>query len=296
MKTLVHISLINFDLEVSFEDIPKLVGSIIEETEAMLLANNTCGLNANMTEEDIVQCRLKHIKIDNPPTYNALSYTWGDPKEPKVTINVDGHDLEVTRNSGGKLSDLSVLSVKGFRYATISMAFRLGAQNDDLEFWESIFASRILTKNLLDLLVHLKICDTHTNARTSIWDAWMAGCAFETASWWRPGLFDKWCAGLDSETKFDELDGIKEWIATSYVQRNRSLFVTDNNTIVKGRSTVKKGDIVTVILGCDVLLILRSAGSNFELIGDCYVDGIMGGEAIKDFEDGKVELETFDLQ
>lgn len=48
--------------------------------------------------EDIIGCQLKYIKLDTPIEYNALSYTWGDPTKPKVTITVDGYSLKVTEN------------------------------------------------------------------------------------------------------------------------------------------------------------------------------------------------------
>ncbi|RYP74485.1 hypothetical protein DL771_002959 [Monosporascus sp. 5C6A] len=41
------------------------------------------------------------------------------------------------------------------------------------------------------------------------------------------------------------------------------------------------GDDVFVVLGCDVPLVLRSTpGGEYEVIGDCYVHGIMDGEAV----------------
>jgi hypothetical protein len=50
-----------------------------------------------------------------------------------------------------------------------------------------------------------------------------------------------------------------------------------------------------VILGCDVPLVLRPVEDYYELIEDCYIDGIMKGEEMKDFEDRKMELENFRL-
>jgi hypothetical protein len=45
--------------------------------------------------------------------------------------------------------------------------------------------------------------------------------------------------------------------------------------------------LVCVVLGCDVPLILRPIECHFELIGDCYIDGIMEGQAIADLDSGK---------
>ncbi|TVY14492.1 Heterokaryon incompatibility protein 6, OR allele [Lachnellula arida] len=57
-------------------------------------------------EHDDVQCRLEHVLVNNPPEFNALSYTWGDPQAPKVTISVDGYDLLVTKSCKSILQEL----------------------------------------------------------------------------------------------------------------------------------------------------------------------------------------------
>jgi hypothetical protein len=58
---------------------------------------------------------------------------------------------------------------------------------------------------------------------------------------------------------------------------------------------IKQGDIIYIILGCNVLLVLRAVKDYYKVIGDCYVDSIMQGEAMKDLENGTAELETFEL-
>jgi len=42
-------------------------------------------------------------------------------------------------------------------------------------------------------------------------------------------------------------------------------------------------------------LSLRTVEDYYELIEDCYIDGIMEGEAMKDFEERNIELETLKL-
>jgi hypothetical protein len=55
---------------------------------------------------DIVQCQLQYIKLGGSTEYNALSYAWGDPNLPKVTISVDGYDKDVTENCKLALEEL----------------------------------------------------------------------------------------------------------------------------------------------------------------------------------------------
>ncbi|KAH9224403.1 hypothetical protein DL95DRAFT_452172 [Leptodontidium sp. 2 PMI_412] len=58
---------------------------------------------------------------------------------------------------------------------------------------------------------------------------------------------------------------------------------------------IQAGDIVCVILGCPAPLLLRPVGTQFELLGGVYLDGIMFGEAIEAMERGEVELKDFEL-
>lgn len=46
---------------------------------------------------------------------------------------------------------------------------------------------------------------------------------------------------------------------------------------------VEKGDLVSVLLGCDMLILLRERDENhcLRVIGEAYVHGIMNGEAVK---------------
>lgn len=49
--------------------------------------------------EDLVRCKLVHLPLDvsPPPTYIAISYTWGSA-ERKKTIQIDGHDVRIPHN------------------------------------------------------------------------------------------------------------------------------------------------------------------------------------------------------
>jgi len=52
--------------------------------------------------------------------------------------------------------------------------------------------------------------------------------------------------------------------------------------------TARKGDIVCVLIGCDMPVILRKRSENdYIYIGNCYAHGIMQGEAMKDLAEGK---------
>jgi hypothetical protein len=61
------------------------------------------------------------------------------------------------------------------------------------------------------------------------------------------------------------------------------LFATDNPRAILGTGPegLCVGDVVCVLFGGDVPFILRpSPQGNYQLIGECYVSGIMRGEAL----------------
>ncbi|KAF2033977.1 HET-domain-containing protein, partial [Setomelanomma holmii] len=48
-------------------------------------------------DDNLIQCSVHDMNIDDPPTYTALSYTWGVP-ETRMKISVDQCDFLVTPN------------------------------------------------------------------------------------------------------------------------------------------------------------------------------------------------------
>ncbi|KAG4437090.1 hypothetical protein IFR05_007424 [Cadophora sp. M221] len=61
----------------------------------------------------------------------------------------------------------------------------------------------------------------------------------------------------------------------------RILTVTENGYIGMAASRARKGDLVCVLLGCSIPVLLRRLEEDtFELVGECYLDGFMDGEAL----------------
>ncbi|KAG5755436.1 hypothetical protein H9Q70_001929 [Fusarium xylarioides] len=64
---------------------------------------------------------------------------------------------------------------------------------------------------------------------------------------------------------------------------------------VLGPSTLEAGDMVCVLFGCKVLFCLRRVGERYLLVGECYVHGLMKGEAMDMLAGGEVEEEVFNI-
>lgn len=75
---------------------------------------------------------------------------------------------------------------------------------------------------------------------------------------------------------------------------NRHLFLTESRFLGLHSRGLAISDILCVLHGCGVPVILRPASNKgFLVVGECYVHGIMDGEAFG--EKGKCPKRTFDI-
>jgi hypothetical protein len=63
--------------------------------------------------------------------------------------------------------------------------------------------------------------------------------------------------------------------------RGRVMFVSSTGWLGLAPRGTREGDVVFVAVGADVPYILRACEDGYELIGECYVQGIMDGEAME---------------
>jgi hypothetical protein len=76
----------------------------------------------------------------------------------------------------------------------------------------------------------------------------------------------------------------------------RRLVMTGKGYIGAGPMTLRRGDHIYLLAGCRVPLVLRpDADGGFKLVGECYIHGLMNGEAFEGLEDGSVKLEMVRL-
>ncbi len=75
----------------------------------------------------------------------------------------------------------------------------------------------------------------------------------------------------------------------------RRLVTTDQGYLGLAAEAVQEGDVVAILCGCSFPTVLRRAGDSFVYIGECYVDGLMNGEAIAAAERGEHEFVPIDI-
>jgi len=73
------------------------------------------------------------------------------------------------------------------------------------------------------------------------------------------------------------------------------MVTTEKGYVGNALELTRRGDIVCILFGCKMPVILRPKGRHFIFIGECYIHGLMFGEAIDGLRDGKFFVEEFDL-
>lgn len=90
----------------------------------------------------------------------------------------------------------------------------------------------------------------------------------------------------------DELDARSLWFEVRWMCRRRTILALEEHTIGLGPPNTESGDVVCILHGSKLPIVLRRQGDKWRLIGQCYVDGIMFGEAVTWAED---EAEGFEI-
>jgi hypothetical protein len=88
---------------------------------------------------------------------------------------------------------------------------------------------------------------------------------------------------------------------TAYLgQRNpaigyRRLFRTEKGYMGLAPPGALKDDFICVLLGLHIPLVLRKVESHYILVGECFVLGLMDGEALQNVDDGKSNVQDFEI-
>ncbi|KAK6860161.1 heterokaryon incompatibility protein-domain-containing protein [Apiospora arundinis] len=89
-------------------------------------------------------------------------------------------------------------------------------------------------------------------------------------------------------------DGADRWQdASEMFAGNRRFVRTKSGYYALCPGLVKVGDLIVVLMGCMTPFVLRPAGDGYLLVGDCYVHGIMQGQATSMLDEGNIVLSDF---
>ncbi|KAI4213183.1 MAG: hypothetical protein LQ351_004129 [Letrouitia transgressa] len=109
-------------------------------------------------------------------------------------------------------------------------------------------------------------------------------------------LWHNWWAFMHSPSDFLDPEGLQFNTCVTAATVNRKFFITAEGWMGTGPPTTKQNDLVVVLNGGLVPYVLRPTGSEmshaetmyseFTILGDCYVHGIMYGEAMDRLDAG----------
>ncbi|TGO40085.1 hypothetical protein BHYA_0042g00160 [Botrytis hyacinthi] len=99
-------------------------------------------------------------------------------------------------------------------------------------------------------------------------------------------------ASVDDITK--EIRGLPMQISSTL--RNQRFLVTASGYIGYVPNETRRGDTIYILYGMDVPVVLRqNQDGTFELIGPCYVYGVMEGESMDDMQNGVFKERIFNI-
>ncbi len=75
----------------------------------------------------------------------------------------------------------------------------------------------------------------------------------------------------------------------------RRLITTNRGYMGLAPAATAPQDKVCILLGCNVPLVLRPHGETYEIIGECYIHGIMKGEAMQLIDEGIAHIEEISI-
>jgi hypothetical protein len=104
-----------------------------------------------------------------------------------------------------------------------------------------------------------------------------------------------------------------EKVVTEYLRRVQSVVwmrvlirttIGDSqNNLGLAPQTVREDDLICIVYGCSVPVVLRKCSVDQEngkcsyvLIGECYIHGMMDGEAFRILQELKIEKKEFELR
>jgi hypothetical protein len=88
----------------------------------------------------------------------------------------------------------------------------------------------------------------------------------------------------------------RAWVQLSVAMTwDRRFFVCSGEIMGMAPESALEGDIICIPLGCPHPMILRQVNAHYILVGEAYVDGYMYGKAMELLEQGKLQLQDFEL-
>ncbi|KAL9631331.1 MAG: hypothetical protein Q9204_004275 [Flavoplaca sp. TL-2023a] len=103
-------------------------------------------------------------------------------------------------------------------------------------------------------------------------------------------LRDYFASSTDTDCA-DPLDYQKMVCDVLYTAMSTRLFTTENGSLGTAPHYARLGDKIAVLSNCDMPMVLRPNGQHYEVVGSCFVEGLMKGEVAEAIEQGLYQTE-----
>jgi len=111
----------------------------------------------------------------------------------------------------------------------------------------------------------------------------------------------KYCTGVSNPQDFQGEEekfrlGVEEWYQTClFIRPSRALLVTKEHNLVFGGIAAKRSDSIFIPAGSQIPLAVRRLNDGcYRVLGECYSQSIMNGEAMK--EAAATDFESINLR
>jgi len=73
------------------------------------------------------------------------------------------------------------------------------------------------------------------------------------------------------------------------------LFTSRDRLLGTAPQYARLGDKIAILSSCDMPMVIRPNGKHYEVVGSCFVEGLMKGEAARGIKQGQFQIETLSL-
>jgi hypothetical protein len=115
-------------------------------------------------------------------------------------------------------------------------------------------------------------------------------------AWWAQVSADSVPLGETNQRSADTPGNAKRFLVAASDCWDRRLFVTEKMSLALGPEALQAGDVVCILAGGPVPYVLRKKNGYYFLVGECYVYGMMGCEAVDHWREGRLHLRKFELR
>ncbi len=249
----------------------------------------------------------------SPLNFGNATYTASGSSKADVHFLPDSNDMSCKGFQIDEFDGMGAMWAKGWSSDTVGKSS--GSANPYGNFsaareaiWRSMVVNRTLAHDPLEadhsaLLAVPSLATSKLDSHDSVMKELLASNVFDWCNLFLQGNADFRICGREMREYWlnqspDEVDA--SLLRDALMQRDRvnvrrRLVTTKKGYVGMALEAVEPGDVICVLLGCTVPMVLRPAGDKYQVVGECYLHGLMEGQALKWVEDGVHQLDDFIL-